>query len=98
MGDDFRDGKLTLPILIAFARGDGQERAFWQRTLEEGEQGPGDLERAISLVERRGALAETLARARAYAAEATLALAPFPDGALRRALVETAAFATARGS
>ncbi len=98
VGDDFRDGKPTLPILIAFARGDGDERAFWRRTLEEGEQRPGDLERAIRLVERRGALAETLARARTYAAEAAEALAPFPDGALRRALVETTAFATTRGS
>ncbi len=98
VGDDFRDGKLTLPILIAFARGDADERAFWHRTLEEGEQRPGDLERAIWLVERRGALAETMARARAYAAEAAEALAQFPDGALRRALVETTAFATTRGS
>ena len=59
--------------------------------------GVGDLERAIRLVERSGALAETLARAQGYAAEAALALSPFPDGPLRRALVETAAFATARG-
>lgn len=98
VGDDFRDGKLTLPILIAFARGDPEERAFWRRTLEDGEQGPGDLERAIRLVERRGALAETRARARRYAADAAEALAPFPDGPLRRALVEATAFATARGS
>ena len=97
VGDDFRDGKLTLPVLLAFARGNAEERAFWRRTLEDGEQHLGDLERAIGLVERRGALAETLARARAYAAEAAAALAPFPDGPLRRALVETAAFATARG-
>jgi octaprenyl-diphosphate synthase len=97
VGDDFRDGKLTLPILIAFARGDPEERAFWRRTLEAGEQGPGDLERAIRLVERRGALAETLARAQRYAGEAAEALAVFPHGPLRRALVETAAFATARG-
>ena len=98
VGDDFRDGKLTLPILIAFARGDAKERTFWRRTLEDGEQGPGDLDRAIRLVERRGALAETLARARAYAAQAAEALAPFPDVALKRALIETTAFATARGS
>jgi octaprenyl-diphosphate synthase len=97
VGDDFRDGKLTLPILVAFARGDAEERGFWRRTLEDGEQGPGDLERAIRLVERRGALAETLARARVYAAEAADALALFADGPVRRALVETAAFATARG-
>ncbi len=97
VGDDFRDGKITLPILIAFARGDAEERAFWRRTLEQSDQDDGDLERAMRLVERRGALAETLARARLYAAEAAAALAPFPDGPLRRALIETAAFATARG-
>ena len=97
VGDDFRDGKITLPILIAFARGDGEERQFWRRTLEDGEQGPGDLERAIRLLERRGALAETRARARLYAAEAAEALTVFSDGPVRRALTETAAFATTRG-
>ncbi len=97
VGDDFRDGKITLPIVIAFARGDAEERAFWRRTLEEGDQGPGDLGRATALLERRGALAETLRRACLYADEATEALAPFANGPLRRALVETAAFATTRG-
>src|SRR5690242_369930 len=94
VGDDFRDGKITLPILIALARGDAEERAFWRRTLEEGEQGPGDLERAMWLLERRGALAETLKRACAYADEAAAALAEFPDGPLREALVEATRFAT----
>jgi octaprenyl-diphosphate synthase len=97
VGDDFRDGKITLPILLAFARGDADERAFWRRTLEDGEQGPGDLERAIRLLERRGALAETRARARIYAGEAAAALAGFADGPARRALIEATAFATERG-
>ena len=97
VGDDFRDGKITLPILVAFARGDAEERAFWRRTLEDGEQQPGDLEWAMQLVERRGGLTETLQRARGYADEAAAALAEFPDGPMRRALVETAAFTTARG-
>ncbi len=97
VGDDFRDGKITLPILIAFARGDPEERSFWRRTLEDCEQHPGDLERAMQLVERRGAVAETMRRARAYADDAAAALACFPDGPLRRALIETTEFATARG-
>jgi len=96
VGDDFRDGKITLPIVLAFARGDAEERAFWRRTLEDCEQVPGDLERALRLLERHGALAETLARARAYAAEAADALTIFPDGPPRRALEEAAAFATER--
>jgi len=97
VGDDFRDGKITLPIVIAFARGDAEERAFWRRTLETGDQGPGDLERALGILQRRGALAETLARARVYAGAAIDALDRFPDSPLRRALIDAAAFATERG-
>ena len=97
VGDDFRDGKVTLPVLVAFARGDEDERAFWRRTVEEQDQRTGDLEQAIHLVERRGALAETLSRARAYAASAIDALSVFRDGIERRALIDAAAFATERG-
>jgi octaprenyl-diphosphate synthase len=97
IGDDFRDGKITLPILIAFVRGDREERAFWRRTLEDSDLHPGDLDRAIVLLQRRGGFAETLARARDYAATAIAALAEFPNGAERRALVEAASFVTERG-
>ncbi len=96
VGDDFRDGKITLPIILAWARGDEEERAFWRRTLEQLDQRPEDLERAIHLIERHGGLAETLSRARAYARIAVGALSPFPDGPERRALIEAAAFATER--
>ena len=93
VGDDFRDGKMTLPVLLAFARGDAEERGFWRRTIEDLDQQPGDLERAIDLVGQRGALADTLSRAKSYAAAAIEALAPLPDGPERRALVAAAAFA-----
>ncbi len=93
VGDDFRDGKVTLPVLLAFARGDDEERDFWRRTLEQLDQQSGDLERAIGLVERRNGLADTLTRARAYANVAIEALAPFDDGPERRALIAAAAFA-----
>jgi octaprenyl-diphosphate synthase len=93
VGDDFRDGKVTLPVLLAFARGNDDERVFWRRAIEELDQRPGDLERAIELVERHGAITETLARARLYAAAAARALAPFPDLPEKRALVAAAAFA-----
>jgi octaprenyl-diphosphate synthase len=96
VGDDFRDGKITLPILLAWARGSDEERRFWRRTLEELEQLPGDLERAIRLVEHHGGLAETLSRARAYAERAIDALSHFGDGPERRALIEAAEFATER--
>jgi octaprenyl-diphosphate synthase len=97
IGDDFRDGKVTLPILLAFACGDEEERAFWRRTLEDMDQCPEDLEHATALVERQGALAETLSRARGYAASAIKALSVFPDGPERQALIGAALFATERG-
>jgi octaprenyl-diphosphate synthase len=98
IGDDFREGKITLPILLAFARGDKEERSFWRRALEDMDQRPGDLEQAIELIERRGALAETLSRARGYAATAIDALSIFYDGVERHALMEAAAFATERSA
>jgi octaprenyl-diphosphate synthase len=98
IGDDFRDGKVTLPIVIAFARGDREERAFWHRALEDMDQRAGDLEHAIALVECRGALAETLSRARAYAAAAIDSLSIFRNGTERRALTDAAGFATERSS
>jgi octaprenyl-diphosphate synthase len=98
IGDDFRDGKITLPIVVAFDRGDEEERGFWRRTLEDLDQRDGDLEQAIELLERRGALAETLSRARAYGAAAIDSLSVFHDGIERRALMAAAAFATERSS
>jgi octaprenyl-diphosphate synthase len=98
IGDDFRDGKITLPVLVAFARGDEKERKFWRRTLEDMDQRPDDLDRAIRLVERRGGLSETLSRARDYAGAAIDALSTFTDGEARQALIEAAVFVTERGS
>jgi octaprenyl-diphosphate synthase len=98
VGDDFRDGKVTLPVLIAFARGDEAEKRFWRRTLAEMDQRPGDLERAIRLVAERGGLSETLARARDYGQAALDALSGFHDGEARRALGEAALFVTERGT
>jgi octaprenyl-diphosphate synthase len=98
VGGDFRDGKITLPILIAFARGNEEERKFWRRTLEDMDQRADDLEQAIRLIERHGGTVQTLSRARGYAGAAIDALAAFDDSDARRALSEAAAFVTERGS
>ncbi|MDX6749129.1 polyprenyl synthetase family protein [Geminicoccaceae bacterium 1502E] len=92
VGDDFRDGKITLPVILAHARGDEAERAFWRRTLEEQEQRPEDLAEAQRLIERHGALAETLARAAAYGERAREALTAFPEGAPRAAMLDLVDF------
>ena len=86
VGDDFREGKISLPVIVAFARAPEDERAFWRRTLEEGEQTDADLAQAQALITRHGALDETFARARAYGAAALEALAIFPDSPEKRAL------------
>ncbi len=87
VGDDFRDGKITLPVVLAFKHGDAEERAFWRRTLEQLDQREGDLSHAMGLLGRHGALAETVARARAFGARAGKALLGFPDRRERRALL-----------
>jgi octaprenyl-diphosphate synthase len=97
IGDDFRDGKITLPIVFAFHRGDDEERAFWRRTLEKGEQRDGDLGTALKLLQRRDALSDSLARAAEYTEAARAELALFPDSVEKRALDETIDFCLERG-
>ena len=96
-GDDFREGKLTLPVILAYARGSDDERSFWQRTIARFRQEDSDLAQAIALCRKHGTLTETLDRARHYAARAKDALAGLPDSAARAALFETADFAVSRG-
>ena len=95
-GDDFRDGKITLPVILAFRRGDAEERAFWRRTLEDREQTDGDLAHALTLLTRHGTLRDAVARAAHYGAIARDALGIFPDGAEKRALLEAVDFAIER--
>lgn len=97
VGDDFRDGKITLPIILAFARGDETERAFWKRTLEEQAHQDGDLEHAIALLHKHGTVAETIERARLYGTLARQALAPFGDCAEKEALDALIDFSIERG-
>jgi octaprenyl-diphosphate synthase len=96
VGDDFREGKITLPVILAFRRGDEEERGFWRRAMEELEQREPDLDRAIGLMERQGALRDTVARARHYGAIARDALGIFPDTPEKRALVDVVDFCIER--
>jgi octaprenyl-diphosphate synthase len=96
VGDDFREGKITLPVVLSFRRGGDKERLFWKRVLQEGEIEDGDLEEAIGLMRRHRALDDTIERARHYGAMARDALALFPKGAMKEALLETVEFCIAR--
>ena len=95
-GDDFRDGKVTLPVILAYARGDEADRGFWKDAIEGRRNGDADLAHAIRLLEQTNALADTKARARAYGQSAIDALGRFPASQARAALIEAVHFAVAR--
>jgi len=96
VGDDFREGKVTLPIVLAFRRGDKEERDFWRRTIEELEQDDDDLRKALNLMKKHKALTDTVERARHYGAIAKDALAIFPDDEYRKALTDIVDFCISR--
>ena len=96
MGDDFRDGKITLPVVLAFREGDEKARRFWRRTMEDLEQKKGDLKRAVQLLETAGALQATVDRARHYGRFAAEALSVFPESDHKLALSEAVDFAVNR--
>ena len=78
VGDDFREGKITLPVVLSFRRGSQKQREFWRRTLEQGEIAEDDLETAIATLHQHRALEDTIERARHYGAMARDALELFP--------------------
>jgi octaprenyl-diphosphate synthase len=96
VGDDFRDGKVTLPVILAYARGTESERRFWRDAMAGGRSAEADLTQAIGLLEGSGALRDTFERARLYGQRAIDALGPFPPGRAKAALVEAVEFAIAR--
>ncbi|WP_416884673.1 polyprenyl synthetase family protein [Marivita sp.] len=96
VGDDFRERKLTLPVIKAVALGDDEERAFWKRTIEKGRQEEGDLEHAIALLNKHGTLEATRAEANDWIAKARSALATLPEHPIREMLDDLADYVVAR--
>ena len=96
VGDDFAEGKTTLPVMMAYHKGDDEEQAFWKRTITDGEIKDGDLAHAQALMQKHGAITGSLAEARRHAEQAEACLAGLPATPARDALIETAAFAASR--
>jgi octaprenyl-diphosphate synthase len=96
VGDDFRDGKITLPVLLAYRRGSEDERAFWRRCLTERMAGDADLDHAIGLMATHRALEDTVARAMHYGAMARDALEILPKSPARLALADVVDFCVNR--
>jgi octaprenyl-diphosphate synthase len=95
-GDDFREGKITLPVVLSYRRGTETERAFWKRTLEEGQHGDAEFAEAMSVVKKHRAIEDTIDRARHYGAMARDALAIFADTPMKRAMLEAVDFCISR--
>ncbi len=98
VGDDFREGKITLPVLAAYQAGDSEARQFWVRTIEASDQTDADLDRAMALMQRSGAIRTTLVRAAWFADAAKSALMAFPESPVRRALADVADYTVSRVS
>jgi octaprenyl-diphosphate synthase len=96
VGDDFREGKITLPVVLSYRRGGVEERAFWRRTLQDGVIGDADLAEAIALMRRHNAIEETIERACLYGKEARDALHVFPKSEARTALLDAIDFSISR--
>ncbi len=96
VGDDFRDGKVTLPVILAYARGNESQRHFWREAIEGRRIADEDLAFANSLLRDCGALDDTLERARHYGQRAIDSLGPFAPGRAKAALVEAVEFAIRR--
>jgi octaprenyl-diphosphate synthase len=96
VGDDFKEGKITLPVVVAFERGSAEERKFWSRTLEAGEQTESDLAEAMRLMDRHNAIAATIDRARGFGAAARAALSELPINPYTEALDGIIDFCIAR--
>ncbi|CAG0909564.1 unnamed protein product, partial [Cyprideis torosa] len=96
IGDDFRERKMSLPLIKAVARADKTERAFWQRTIERGDQQDGDLEHAIDLMTKHGALEDTRCEALGWAAKAKQAMQRLPQSELRDLLIALSDYVVAR--
>jgi len=98
IGDDFRERKLTLPLIKAVAKADPSERAFWERVIEKGRQEDGDLDQALELLEKHGALKSARSDALAWAELAKTALEILPEGPVRGMLFDLTEYVVARVS
>lgn len=96
VGQDFKEGKVTLPVILAFRRGTEEEQAFWTRTLHRCEQHDGDFHHAVSLLEKHTSIQDSIDVARHYGQLAVKALETFPDGTHKVALINLVHYGTER--
>lgn len=96
IGDDFREGKITYPILIAYDKSDSVERKFWERVIQDGNQKEGDLAYALNLIHKYKVIEETLEKAMFFANKARDSLDIFPESKLHTILKNIASYTVHR--
>jgi octaprenyl-diphosphate synthase len=96
VGDDFREGKVTLPIILAFDEGTQTEKEFWNRTIQNHDQTEGDLAHAMQLIAKYNTISRTIDTARDYCTKAATCLDVFEECAAKEALIETLDFCVNR--
>ncbi|MGL4637781.1 MAG: polyprenyl synthetase family protein [Beijerinckiaceae bacterium] len=96
VGDDFREGKITLPVVLAYRRGDAAERAFWKTAIEEGDASDAAFEKALGYLRKHRSLEDTVERARHYGSMAKDALGIFPASPMKAAMIDVVDFCISR--
>jgi len=96
VGDDFREGKVTLPVILSFRRGSAEEREFWKSAIENAQTDDEQLEKALKLMKKHNSIADTIGRARHFGGIARDALAPLKDTPQKKALLDVIDFCISR--
>ena len=96
VGDDFREGKVTLPVVLSYRRGTSEDREFWKHAIETGASDGSSLDKAVGLMTKIGAIRDTVGRARHFGGIARDALAPLDDSPQKRAMLELIGFCISR--
>ena len=87
IGDDFKEGKVTLPIILAYLRSNKAEKDFWKKTIVHLKQEKDDFHHAINIIKKYDCIADTIDRARHFANVAIDSLGSFKDNNYKIGLI-----------
>ena len=86
-GDDFKEGKITLPIILAYGRSNDKEKKFWQKVISKLDQNNGDFEYALEIINKYNCIQDTITRAKHFSNVAIDSLDIFKDSQYKDRLI-----------